>query len=31
MNQGYFPLNKFTDTSIYVGYDTFMLNGIQNI
>ncbi|HCY41797.1 MAG TPA: hypothetical protein DHV48_10645 [Prolixibacteraceae bacterium] len=23
MNQGYFPLNKFTDTSIYVGYDTF--------
>ena len=22
-NQGYFPLKMFTDTSIYVGYDTF--------
>jgi len=23
MNQGYFPMELFTDTSIYVGYDTF--------
>ena len=24
-NQGYFPLKVFTDTSIYVGYDTFQV------